>query len=87
MSKKDYENTRRYFGNLMYTHRREKKNISMDTLANATNLDVNNLSRIERGEQMPESTTIAKIIEALDIDPIEFHKNFCEQIKIDELKK
>lgn len=87
MCDKAYKHARKYLGNLIYHQRRIVKNISMEKLANETNLDVNNLRRIERGEQFPESITLIKIIHALDINPTEFHAEIMKHIEKDEENK
>lgn len=87
MGEKGYKNTRKYLGHLIHQHRREKKNISADILANITNLDANNLRRIEGGKGLPKLATMIKIIDALDIDPQEFQKEIIKHILKDEQDK
>jgi len=67
MSKKEYEQAKKYIGNVIYKYRRVKKNISQEELAARTDTDANNLGRIERGEQFPEFLTFEKICYELGI--------------------
>ena len=47
---------------------RQKLDLTQEQLAELADLDANNLSRIERGEQLPDFITFTKLCQALQID-------------------
>ncbi len=50
---------------------REEKNMSMQTLANAAEIELSQIHRIETGKINPKLTTILVIAKALDVSPKE----------------
>lgn len=50
---------------------RKSKKITQEKLAEMIELDIPNISNIERGKRFVSSTTLEKIITALDIEPQE----------------
>lgn len=58
-------------GYLIKKHR-QKKNITLEKLAEMANLDGNNIGRFERGEKCPHLKTFFKLIIVLDIQASEY---------------
>ncbi|HLR70385.1 MAG TPA: helix-turn-helix transcriptional regulator [Pseudogracilibacillus sp.] len=84
MEDKKYKELQNTFGKIMFEHRRIIKNYSHEKLASLTGMDANNLTRIERGEQLPETVTLFKVSDALGIDLTENLSIFIESINNDE---
>ncbi|MBV9996915.1 MAG: helix-turn-helix transcriptional regulator [Caulobacteraceae bacterium] len=61
---------RRRFGRLVAAHRRNR-GLTQDTLAERSGVSTDMISRIEAGATGARFTTIAKLAEALDVDPAE----------------
>lgn len=58
------------FGVLLRLHR-ERRGLSCMALARAAGLDVSHVSRLESGSRRPTPETIAFLVEALDLPPVE----------------
>lgn len=52
----------------LFKKERQKLDLTQEQLAELADLDANNLSRIERGEQLPDFITFTKLCQALQID-------------------
>ena len=68
----EYEELHKFLGNLIAEHRRIKKNWNREKLGEYTNLDPNNIGRVERGEQMPSLITFLKLMHILEIQIDEY---------------
>lgn len=64
---------------------REKKGLTLHALAVRVNSDVGNLSRIERGVQIPSSDLAAKIVEQFDGEINELHLIYPERYPMVDL--
>ena len=51
---------------------RKSKNLTQEKLAEITNMDIPNLSNIERGKKFVSSTTLEKLANALEVKEKEF---------------
>ena len=87
MNEKNFPDAQLFFGKVMKEHRRVRKNISMETLAENIGMDSNNLTRVERGEQFPKTVTLLKLIYELDIKLEEYLPELIELIKDEEKNK
>ena len=63
---------------------RKSKKITQEKLAETINIDIPNISNIERGKRFVSSITLEKIISALDVTPQELfdfgHKKSREEL-------
>lgn len=59
--------------------------MTLNTLASLVDSDVGNLSRIERGVQIPSSELAAKICEQFDGDVNELHLIYPERYQVPDL--
>ena len=62
---------RKRFGRLVAAHRK-RRGLTQDALATAADLSVDMVARIEGGATGARFTTIAKLADALEVDPAEF---------------
>lgn len=58
---------KQHVGHLLRTHR-QNQDLTLEQLAEESNLDANNISRIERGEHLPNFITVIKLIKPLQFD-------------------
>lgn len=56
---------------VMLTAMRERRRISQSALARASGLNYSHISRLESGSRRPTPATIAFIVEALELPPVE----------------
>ncbi len=79
-----YKDKKNYFiktlGELIHEIRLKKSNLSLSKFCEIYNINKSSLSRIERGFYSIEFITVWKIIEALDIDFIEFAKSLKSKL-------
>lgn len=87
MKKTQYTKLPIVLGEIILYYRREVKNLSLQQLAEKVNIDANNLSRIERGEQLPSIVTFIKLMSALDMNISESLPRLVEEIKEDEMNR
>lgn len=62
--------------------KRLKHMLTINELAESANIDEKNLNRIELGERVPSTYTLAKIAGALSIDPGDLYKGTLEVLDI-----
>ena len=60
---------------------RKEKGLSQEKLANLSDLDRSNISRLERGHYAPTVITLYQIAEAFDLNPIDILGRINEKIK------
>lgn len=61
---------------------RIKNMMTINELAESANIDEKNLNRIELGERVPSTYTLAKIAGALTINPGDLYKGTLELLEI-----
>lgn len=71
-------------GKIFRKERLMEANDSLERAGEKANLDGNNLSRIERGKQEPELKTLIKMINAYDIDLLQYKEETSKAIQMDE---
>lgn len=71
-----------FFGKTLKNIRKEK-GFSQEILAEKIGIEIHNLSKIETGSSFPRIKTLIKIMEILNIEPIELF-NFGDDIKNNE---
>lgn len=69
-------NIKEKFGSLVKTFR-EEKNLSIENLANISNVDRNYISEIEKGKRNVSIEIIEKILSGLEIDFGSFFNDKC----------
>lgn len=71
-------------GKIIKNARQFNRNITRDEVSYETGLDPNNLGRIERGEQLPKTETLIKLIISLNADILAYTTELDQALKQNE---
>lgn len=71
-------------GEIIRNERQLKTSDTLEQAGERANLDGTNLGRIERGEQEPQLRTFIKVLNAYDIDLLQYKERTSKAIQLDE---